>query len=169
MELYIPPTTSGTKPLKVTQGPRTLWKDLPSLCTRWLSGKEPTHQCRRGGFDPWVGKIPCRKKWQPTPVFLCGKFHGGRQAGGLQSMGSQRGRHDCPQRTHRRQNPDTPKEKKGGTLPTHLSPGARRRWKHSSPKIPTQISLRCVLFFKGWKSMATPLPRLNVFFFFQER
>ena len=36
------------------------------------SGKEPACQCRRCkrlGFDPWVGKIPWRKAWQPTPVF----------------------------------------------------------------------------------------------------
>ena len=26
--------------------------------------------------DPWVGKIPWRKEWQPTPVFLPGKSHG---------------------------------------------------------------------------------------------
>ena len=32
--------------------------------------------CRQGcSFDPWVGKIPWRRKWQPTPVFLPGKFH----------------------------------------------------------------------------------------------
>ena len=30
------------------------------------------------GFDPWVGKIPWRRKWQPTPVFFPGKFHGQR-------------------------------------------------------------------------------------------
>ena len=29
-------------------------------------------QCRRPGFDPWVGKIPWRREWQPTPVLLCG-------------------------------------------------------------------------------------------------
>ena len=29
-------------------------------------------------FDPWVGKIPWRMKWQPTPVFLLGKSHGQR-------------------------------------------------------------------------------------------
>ena len=43
---------------------------------RWLSGKEPTCQCRRHRrpeFDPWVGKIPWRKKWQPTPVFVPGE------------------------------------------------------------------------------------------------
>ena len=36
-------------------------------------GKEPACQCRShkgGGFDPWVRKIPWRRAWQPTPVFL---------------------------------------------------------------------------------------------------
>ena len=33
-------------------------------------------QCRRLGFDPWVRKIPWRRKQQPTPVFLPGKSHG---------------------------------------------------------------------------------------------
>ena len=28
-----------------------------------------------GRFDPWVGKVPCRRKWQPTLVFLPGEFH----------------------------------------------------------------------------------------------
>ena len=40
------------------------------------SGKEPTCKCRRFnrfGFDPWVGKIPWRRTWQPTPVFLPGE------------------------------------------------------------------------------------------------
>ena len=35
-------------------------------------------QCGRPGFDPWVRKIPCRRKWQSTPVLLPGKFHGWR-------------------------------------------------------------------------------------------
>ena len=42
----------------------------------WLSGKESSHQCRRHRFDPWVEKIPWRKKWQPIPGFLPGKSHG---------------------------------------------------------------------------------------------
>ena len=45
----------------------------------WCSGKESTHQRRRYrslGFNLWVGKIPWRRKWQATPVFLPGKFHG---------------------------------------------------------------------------------------------
>ena len=33
---------------------------------------------KRRGFNPWVGKIPWRRKWQPTPVFLPGKSHGQR-------------------------------------------------------------------------------------------
>ena len=32
-------------------------------------------RCRRCGFDPWVGKIPWRRAWQPTPVFLPGEPH----------------------------------------------------------------------------------------------
>ena len=43
------------------------------------SGKEPTCQCRRckrHGFGPWVGTIPWKRRWQCTPVFLPGKFHG---------------------------------------------------------------------------------------------
>ena len=48
----------------------------------WLGGKESTCQCRRHGFDPWVGEIPWRRKWHPTPVFLLGKFHGQRSLGG---------------------------------------------------------------------------------------
>ena len=33
-------------------------------------------------FDPWVGKIPWRREWLPTPVFLPGKFHGHRSLEG---------------------------------------------------------------------------------------
>ena len=33
-------------------------------------------QCRRPGFDPWVGKIPWRRERLPTPVFWPGEFHG---------------------------------------------------------------------------------------------
>ena len=46
----------------------------PKTC-RWYSSKESACRCRRckrWGFDPWVRKIPWRRKWQPTPVFLLG-------------------------------------------------------------------------------------------------
>ena len=45
------------------------------------SGKEPAWQCRRRkrhGFDPWVWKIPWKRAWKPTPVFLPGESHGQR-------------------------------------------------------------------------------------------
>ena len=38
--------------------------------------------CRRHGFNPWVGKIPWRREWQPTPVFLAGESHGQRSLAG---------------------------------------------------------------------------------------
>ena len=41
----------------------------------WLSGKESTCQCRRHGFNPWVGKILWSRKSQSTPVFWPGKSH----------------------------------------------------------------------------------------------
>ena len=33
---------------------------------------------QEAGVDPWVGKIPWRRKWLLTPVFLPGEFHGQR-------------------------------------------------------------------------------------------
>ena len=39
-------------------------------------------QCRRPGFDPLVKKIPWRREWLPTPVFLPGEFHGQRRLSG---------------------------------------------------------------------------------------
>ena len=44
-------------------------------------------QCGRPGFDPWVGKILWRRKWQPTPVLLPGKSHGQRSMVGYSSPG----------------------------------------------------------------------------------
>ena len=47
------------------------------------SGKEPVSQCRRHKrcmFNPWVRKIPWRRAWQPTPVFLPGESHEHRRA-----------------------------------------------------------------------------------------
>ena len=38
-------------------------------------------------FDPWVWKIPLKRDWLPTPVFLPGEFHGQRSLVGVQSMG----------------------------------------------------------------------------------
>ena len=48
---------------------------------KWCSGKEYACQCRRCWrcrFNPWIRKIPWWRKWQPTPLFLLGKFYGQR-------------------------------------------------------------------------------------------
>ena len=45
------------------------WNPGPSWLRRWRI----CLQCRRPGFHPWVGKIPWRRAWQPTPVFLPGE------------------------------------------------------------------------------------------------
>ena len=39
-------------------------------------------ETKRPGLDPWVGKIPWSRKWQPTPVFLPGESHGQRSLAG---------------------------------------------------------------------------------------
>ena len=63
-----------------------------SAVPRWLSGKEFTCQGKRWGFDPWVGKIRWRRKWQPTPVFSPGEFNGQRSlVGYIVHGGSQKG------------------------------------------------------------------------------
>ena len=41
-----------------------------------LRGKEFTCQRKRRRFDPWVGMIPWRRAWQPTPISLPGESHG---------------------------------------------------------------------------------------------
>ena len=67
------------------------------LVHRDVSGEESTSQHRRHRrcrFDPWVGKIPWRRKWQPTPIFLAWKIPWTEEHGGLQSMGSQRVGHN---------------------------------------------------------------------------
>ena len=63
-----------------------IFQGLPS----WCSGKESACQCRRHRrleFDPWVGKIPWSRKWQPTLVFLPEKFCGQRSLVGYSPWG----------------------------------------------------------------------------------
>ena len=77
----------GPKESDMTEQPTLLiiQEGLP----RWLSGKESACQCRRCRFNPWVGEIPWRRKWQPTPVFLPEKFNGQKSVMELLSVGSQ--------------------------------------------------------------------------------
>ena len=60
----------------------------------WLNGKESTCQCRKHGSNPWVVKIPWRRKWQPTPLFLPGKPHGQRRLAGYSPCASKRMGHN---------------------------------------------------------------------------
>ena len=63
---------------------------LPKL----FSGKRIHLPSRRCGFDPWARKIPWRRKWQPTQVFLPGKSHGQRSLVGHRPWGCKRVRHN---------------------------------------------------------------------------
>ena len=47
----------------------------PTICDVCL-------QCRRPGFNPWIGTIPWRRQWHPTPVLLPRKSHGLRSLAG---------------------------------------------------------------------------------------
>ena len=56
----------------------------------WCNGEESACQSRRfrrQGFDLGVGKIPWKRKWHPTPVFLPGEFHGQRSLAGCSPNG----------------------------------------------------------------------------------
>ena len=67
------------------------------------SGKEPTCQCRRykiPGFNPWVRKIPWRRAWQSTSVFLPGESSWTEEPGGLQSIWSETDMTEATWHTH---------------------------------------------------------------------
>ena len=53
----------------------------------WLSSKEPSYKYRIFGLNPWVRKVPWRRKWQPTPVFLPEKSHRQRSQVGYSPCG----------------------------------------------------------------------------------
>ena len=52
------------------------------LAIWWLRWYRVRLQCRRPGFNVWIGNVPGRRKWQSTPVFLPGKSHGWRSLAG---------------------------------------------------------------------------------------
>ena len=82
-------------PLGVNSGNCPLWAQAPGLKQEErfpgsASGKELVWQCRRCkrcGFNPWVWKIPWRRTWQPTPVFLPRESHGQRGLTGYSPQG----------------------------------------------------------------------------------
>ena len=68
----------------------SLWLAV-TLCKKYFpvgsEVKSVCLQCGRPGFDPWVGKIPWRRKWQSTSVFLPGESHGRRSLVGYSPRG----------------------------------------------------------------------------------
>ena len=89
---FFPPTTSECNPfwqISYLKLKRLFIRRLDQCfhLSWWLSSKESAYQCRERRFNPWVGKIPWRRKWQPTPVFLPGKSHGQRSLAGFSPWG----------------------------------------------------------------------------------
>ena len=83
-----------TSNLAVTLGPIYIVLGLPW----WLRQYRICLLCRRPEFDPWVGKIPWRREWLPTPVFLPGESHGQGSRVGY-SPWDGRVRHNCATNT----------------------------------------------------------------------
>ena len=71
---------------------KSLWA---SDVAQWLKKeKKSACQCRRHGFYPWVGKMPWKRKWQPTEISLPGKSHGLRSLVIYSTWGLKKVRHD---------------------------------------------------------------------------
>ena len=66
---------------------RTQFYQAPVGLPRRFNGRESTCQCGRHGFSPWVRKIPWRRRWPPTPVFLPEESHGQRSLVGYSPWG----------------------------------------------------------------------------------
>ena len=86
----------GSKRRKAFPGSVSLCRGLESPW--WLKQLSVCLQCRRPGFDPWVRKIPWRRKWQSTPVLLSGKSHGQRSLVGHSLWGCKKS--DTTERLH---------------------------------------------------------------------
>ena len=94
---------------------------------RWLCGKESACQCkrcRRGGLDPWVRKIPWRKKWQSTLVFLPEKSHRQKSLVGYSPLGCKEWNTIENTHTHRKAN----------TVWSHLYVGIKKSQTHLKKK-----------------------------------
>ena len=83
--LCLPHWQAGSLPLApLGKSYVSVQKYLKGLST-WHSSKESAYPRRRRGIDPW--KIPWRRKWKPTPVFLIGKSHGQGSLAGYSPWG----------------------------------------------------------------------------------
>ena len=95
-----------------------------SLAAQWLRIRLPSRRLR---FDPWDGKIPWRRAWQPHSTILAWRIPRSQEPGGLQSTGSQRVRHSwvtkqqqqgtVPPTLHSPADADSPTESYNDTSP----------------------------------------------------
>ena len=67
------------------------WGCVMLMCAFLVAQRQrislPCRSHRRCGLNPWMGKIPCRRAWQPLPVFLPGESHGQRSLAGHSPRG----------------------------------------------------------------------------------
>ena len=118
-------------------------------------GKESTCQCRRHrrcNFDPWVGKMPWRRKWQPTSVFLLGKSHGQRSLAGYNPRSHRES--DTAECTHTHIHTHTPSHcaRQPVDLGTGVGPGpALRKALRGFMKIRKAESFTLETSFNAWQ------------------
>ena len=86
----------------------------------WLSNKESACLCTRCGFNPWMGKTPWRRKWQPSLVFLSGKFHVTRNLASYSLWNCKRAEHDL-----------ATKQQQCNIICRQLECKKIKRWKHT--------------------------------------
>ena len=97
----------------------------------WLRGQRICLQCGRSGFNPWVGKIPWRRAWWPTPVLLPGESHGRRSLVGYSPWGPKEW--DTTEWLSTHGHSHKPRNTKGG----QQSPEA---WRESQSRFPLRAS-----------------------------
>ena len=116
-----------------------------SLVAQWQRLCLQCRSCGRRMFSPWVGKIPWRRAWQPTPVFLPGDSHGQRSLVGYNPQG-RRVRQDWNDLAH-----------------THSGAGDTGRWDPKSVILitTTQTGSCLCLSFIRWKLHLTVILSLN--------
>ena len=83
LDIY-PRSTYMTQKRTAKRENRTKWM---YVTPRWQRAHLQCRRHKRCGFDPWVGKIALRRKWQPASVFLPGESHGQRSLAGYNPWG----------------------------------------------------------------------------------
>ena len=79
--------TATLGPQRAITALRDIPHPIPAGPPCWLRRKRIHLRCRRPRFDPWVRRIPWRRVWLPTPVFLPGESHGQRSLGSHRPLG----------------------------------------------------------------------------------